>query len=57
MSTVFRRRISPTERMYFPMRDMAPPFLMQLAIPGTGTLDAEALRRAVAVAAAACPGA
>ncbi|WP_062999724.1 hypothetical protein [Nocardia mikamii] len=57
MSTVFRRRISTTERMYFPMRDMAPPFLMQLAIPGTGTLDAERLRRAVAVAAAACPGA
>ncbi|WP_280384591.1 peptide synthetase [Nocardia wallacei] len=57
MSTVFRRRISPTERMYFPMRDMAPPFLMQLEFQGTGTLDAEALRRAVAVAAESCPGA
>ncbi|WP_227983518.1 peptide synthetase [Nocardia spumae] len=57
MSTVFRRRISPTERMYFPMRDMAPPFLMQLAISGTGGLDAERVRRAVATAAAVCPGA
>ncbi|MEU6558700.1 peptide synthetase [Nocardia nova] len=57
MSTVFRRRISPTERMYFPMRDMAPPFLMQLAIPGTGTLDIERMRAAVATAAAVTPGA
>lgn len=57
MSTAFRRRISPTERMYFPMRDMAPPFLMQLAIPGTGSLDADRLRAAVATAASACPGA
>ncbi|GAB2632135.1 peptide synthetase [Nocardia goodfellowii] len=53
----FRRAISPTERMYFPMRDMAPPFLMQLVIPGEGTIDAEQLRQAVEVAARACPGA
>ncbi|MGV9412647.1 peptide synthetase [Nocardia sp. NPDC003693] len=56
MST-FRRPISPTELIYFPMRDLAPPFLMQLAIEGEGTLDAERLRRAVAIASAANPGA
>ncbi|MBF6440325.1 peptide synthetase [Nocardia cyriacigeorgica] len=53
--TVFRR-ISPTERMYFPMRDLAPPFLMQLVFPGEGEIDPERLRQAVAVASAACPG-
>ncbi|WP_194813825.1 peptide synthetase [Nocardia sp. XZ_19_385] len=53
----FRRAISPTERMYFPMRDMAPPFLMQLVIPGDGTIDAEQLQQAVKIAAQACPGA
>ncbi|MBF6428268.1 peptide synthetase [Nocardia cyriacigeorgica] len=53
--TVFRR-ISPTERMYFPMRDLAPPFLMQLVFPGDGEVDPERLRQAVAVASAACPG-
>ncbi|ATL69620.1 peptide synthetase [Nocardia terpenica] len=57
MSTVFRRRISPTELMYFPMRDMAPPFLMQLMFRGEGALSAAELQRAVTVAAAACPGA
>ncbi|NEW45250.1 peptide synthetase [Nocardia cyriacigeorgica] len=53
--TVFRR-ISPTERMYFPMRDLAPPFLMQLVFPGEGTVDPERLRQAIDVASAACPG-
>ncbi|APE35345.1 peptide synthetase [Nocardia mangyaensis] len=53
----FRRGISTTERMYFPMRELAPPFLMQLAIPGEGEIDPERLRRAVAVAAAVTPGA
>lgn len=56
MST-FRRPISPTELLYFPMRDMAPPFLMQLAIEGAGSLDAQDLRRAVAIASEANPGA
>ncbi|NNH70104.1 peptide synthetase [Nocardia uniformis] len=55
--TGFRRPISPTEFLYFPMRDLAAPFLMQLAVEGTGTVDPEELRRAVAVAAAANPGA
>ncbi|MEC3916987.1 peptide synthetase [Nocardia sp. CDC160] len=54
---MFRRPISPTELIYFPMRDLAPPFLMQLVVEGTGTLDAEALRRAVKTAAEANPGA
>ncbi|PWV69818.1 hypothetical protein DFR69_11545 [Nocardia neocaledoniensis] len=55
--SVFRRPISTTERMYFPMRDLAPPFLMQLVIPGEGEIDPERLRRAVATAAAVTPGA
>ncbi|QLY32545.1 peptide synthetase [Nocardia huaxiensis] len=56
MST-FRRPISPTELIYFPMRDLAPPFLMQMAFEGDGALDADQLRRAVTVAAEANPGA
>ncbi|MTE15489.1 peptide synthetase [Nocardia aurantiaca] len=54
---MFRRPISPTELIYFPMRDLAPPFLMQLVVEGQGSIDPEALRRAVATAAAANPGA
>ena len=53
----FRRPISPTERMFFPMRRLAPPFLMQLVIPGVGGLDPRRLRHAVDIASAACPGA
>ncbi|MFD0363208.1 peptide synthetase [Nocardia sp. GCM10030253] len=55
--SVFRRPISPTERLYFPMRQLAPPFLMQAVIHGDGTIDPEDLRHAVAVASEACPGA
>lgn len=54
---MFRRPISPTELIYFPMRDLAPPFLMQLVVEGDGVIDAEQLRGAVATAAAANPGA
>ncbi|GAB0103858.1 hypothetical protein JMUB6875_28320 [Nocardia sp. JMUB6875] len=54
---MFRRPISPTELIYFPMRDLAPPFLMQLVVEGQGSIDAEALRRAVTRAAEANPGA
>ncbi|AYF72940.1 peptide synthetase [Nocardia yunnanensis] len=54
---MFRRPISPTELIYFPMRDLAPPFLMQLVVEGQGSIDPEDLRRAVATAAAANPGA
>ncbi len=57
MNTAFRRRVSPTERMYFPMRELAPPFLMQLEFTGSGTLDPDELRRAVEIASVACPGA
>ncbi|MFD5179954.1 peptide synthetase [Nocardia sp. NPDC058379] len=56
-SSPFRRPISTTERMYFPMRDLAPPFLMQLVVPGDGDLDPDRLRRAVALAATVTPGA
>ncbi|MGW6421749.1 peptide synthetase [Nocardia sp. NPDC055053] len=56
-STTFRRPITTTERMYFPMRDLAPPFLMQLVIPGAGEIDPARLGRAVAAAAAVTPGA
>ncbi|MGW4241555.1 peptide synthetase [Nocardia sp. NPDC004722] len=54
---MFRRPISPTELIYFPMRDLAPPFLMQLVVEGEGSIDPETLRSAVATAAAANPGA
>jgi hypothetical protein len=54
---VFRRPVTTTERMYFPMRELAPPFLMQLAVPGEGNIDPDALRTAVSTAAAATPGA
>ncbi|TCJ97069.1 peptide synthetase [Nocardia alba] len=56
-TNVFRRPVTTTERMYFPMRELAPPFLMQLAIPGEGNIDPESLRSAVTIAAAATPGA
>ncbi|MFC4372735.1 peptide synthetase [Nocardia halotolerans] len=53
----FRRPLSTTERMYFPMRELAPPFLMQLVVPGEGHIDPQRLRRAVAAAAEVTPGA
>ncbi|WP_410877219.1 peptide synthetase [Nocardia sp. A7] len=49
--------MSTTERMYFPMRELAPPFLMQLVVPGEGNIDPDALRTAVTTAAATTPGA
>ncbi|QBS39796.1 peptide synthetase [Nocardia sp. CS682] len=55
--TVFRRKISPTERLYFFTREVSPPFLMHLAVHGVGTLDPNAVQRAVDVASAANPGA
>ncbi|WP_431955554.1 peptide synthetase [Nocardia lijiangensis] len=54
--TTFRRPITPTERLYFAARELAPPFLMQVAVHGQGTLDPAELQRAVDVAAAAIPG-
>ncbi|MFC9968958.1 peptide synthetase [Nocardia ignorata] len=54
---VFRRPVTTTERMYFPMRTLAPPFLMQLVVPGEGTIDPQRLRQAVAAAADVTPGA
>ncbi|MFD4459236.1 peptide synthetase [Nocardia sp. NPDC058480] len=56
-SKAFRRPVSTTERMYFPMRELAPPFLMQLVVPGSGNIAPEALRQAVIMAADATPGA
>lgn len=56
-SKVFRRPVTTTERMYFPMRELARPFLMQLVVPGEGNIDPDALRTAVITAAAATPGA
>ncbi|MBC7300545.1 MAG: peptide synthetase [Nocardia sp.] len=53
----FRRPITTTERMYFPMRDLAPPFVMQLVVPGNGTIDPDELGAAVVRAAAVTPGA
>ncbi|MFI9503017.1 peptide synthetase [Nocardia sp. NPDC052566] len=54
--TVFRRRISPTERLYFPNRELTPPFLMHIAVHGDGALDPAVLRSAVEAASAANPG-
>ncbi|MGV9614477.1 peptide synthetase [Nocardia xishanensis] len=54
--TTFRRPITPTERLYFAARELAPPFLMQVAVHGEGTLDPDELQRAVDVASAAIPG-
>ncbi|MEV4206314.1 peptide synthetase [Nocardia salmonicida] len=56
-SNVFRRPVSTTERMYFPMRELAPPFLMQLVVPGEGNIEPESLRTAVSAAASVTPGA
>ncbi|MEV0033251.1 peptide synthetase [Nocardia sp. NPDC050793] len=54
--TTFRRPITPTERLYFAARELAPPFLMQVAVHGHGALDPAELQRAVDVASAAIPG-
>ncbi|MFI5781963.1 non-ribosomal peptide synthetase [Nocardia sp. NPDC051570] len=56
MSSDFRRRISPTERMYLSARKVNPPFLIQTVVEGTGTLDPNGLQRAVDLAAPAHPG-
>ncbi|MGK8522885.1 peptide synthetase [Nocardia asteroides] len=53
---LFRRKISPTERLYFSTRRVTPPFVMHLAVHGEGSLDPVALQRAVDVASAAAPG-
>ncbi|MFI6042909.1 peptide synthetase [Nocardia sp. NPDC051321] len=55
--TVFRRKISPTERLYFFTREVSPPFLMHMVVHGVGTLDPDAVQRAVDVASEANPGA
>ncbi|MBL1076792.1 non-ribosomal peptide synthetase [Nocardia sp. 2] len=57
MSSAFRRRISPTERMYLSAREVCPPFLIQVVVEGSGTLDARRLQHAVDLAARAHPGA
>ncbi|WP_043726835.1 hypothetical protein [Nocardia asiatica] len=56
-SPVFRRKITPTERLYFRTREVTPPFVMHLAVHGDGGLDPAAVQRAVDVASAAVPGA
>lgn len=54
---VFRRKITPTERLYFCTRQVTPPFVMHIAVHGDGSLDPAALQAAVDVASAAAPGA
>ncbi|MBF6192627.1 peptide synthetase [Nocardia implantans] len=54
---VFRRKITPTERLYFSTRQVTPPFVMHLAVHGDGSLDPAALQAAVDLASAAAPGA
>ncbi|MFJ8159057.1 AMP-binding protein [Streptomyces sp. NPDC094468] len=54
----FRRPVSPNEWLYlaFEQRSGAP-FVIQLVVEGKGTIEPGALRRAVAEASQACPGA
>ncbi len=53
----FRRDVSPNERLYLAGARIAGPFAIQLFIDGEGDVDLARLTRAVAEAAAACPGA
>ncbi|MGW4092488.1 peptide synthetase [Nocardia sp. NPDC004750] len=53
---VFRRKITPTERLYFATRQVTPPFVMHIAVHGEGSLDPAAVQAAVDVASAAAPG-
>lgn len=57
MSSAFRRRISPTERLYLAAREVHPHFLIQVAVEGDGALDADKLQHAVEVATRVHPGA
>ncbi|MER6125467.1 non-ribosomal peptide synthetase [Streptomyces sp. NPDC001795] len=54
----FRRPVSPNEWLYlaFERREGAP-FVIQLVVEGRGTIEPGTLRRAVAEASRACPGA
>lgn len=53
----YRRRITPTERLYLAAREVAPPFLMHLVVHGSGAIDPARLQRAVDLASTANPGA
>lgn len=57
MSSAFRRRISPTERLYLSARDVHPHFLIQVVVEGAGALDPDKLQHAVDLASQAHPGA
>ncbi|MEV7187784.1 non-ribosomal peptide synthetase [Kitasatospora sp. NPDC093102] len=50
------RRVSSNEWLYLACEDLAEPFVIQIVVEGTGTIEPERLRRAVAEAAAVCPG-
>lgn len=52
----YTRRISPIERGYLNAAATGTPQLIQMVIEGDGTLDPDALRRAVHAATQACPG-
>ncbi|NNH68980.1 non-ribosomal peptide synthetase [Nocardia uniformis] len=56
-SSVFRRRISPTEQLYLSAREVHPPFLIQVVVEGAGALDAARLQQAVDLASRVHPGA
>ncbi|MEU4677791.1 amino acid adenylation domain-containing protein [Micromonospora sp. NPDC023737] len=53
----FSRPISPIEQGYLASAPFLPPFAIQLLVEGAGSIDAAALRRAVALASEAGPGA
>ncbi|MFH8751963.1 hypothetical protein ACH4GK_33905 [Streptomyces rimosus] len=53
----YSRPISPTERGYLAGALVTPPMAIQVCVEGQGGVTAEELRRAVAAASDACPGA
>lgn len=54
---VFRRPVSPTERLYLSAREITPPFAIGVVVEGEGHIAVAELRRAVDAASRACPGA
>lgn len=52
-----RRAVTPADRMCLVMRDVVPPYVMQVVVSGRGSVDPVALTTAVDRASAAVPGA
>lgn len=54
--SLFQRRISPVERLYFTGRKVASPFVIQIFVEGDGEIALQDLQSAVEKASASCPG-